>query len=407
MFDNEVEEQQSLIIEGSGGEADGGSTAQATTEQVFVDTLQMFSILESLFFASDKPVSLATLKMVFQNTNVDNKTLKRAIEELQSIYADPSRGVSLEEVTGGWQLRTKLDNMDFLKKISKARPFRLSGPALEVLSIIAYKQPIIKNEVDQIRGVESGHLVRALMEKNLVSFEGKTDLPGKPMAYSTTRKFLEIFGLRNLQELPSLSEIDQLLPEGIGEEEEKETLSDVTSSLANSFTATSYSEGEEELGLITERLNSIDTSSEFFEQEKVRQKDKRDREKAEDIREAMAVGELVENKDVKWLERYESQLALKQQAEEAAQLATVSVPVEFADAKALSAAEITDGESPATKLSLLEHTEAKPLSDEAAALEALNAEAREANLPETTVQAAVSLAQEALKDWNDESSSEN
>ena len=266
-------------------------------------------------------MSLATLKVVFQNTNIDNKTLKRAIEELQSIYADPSRGVTLEEVTGGWQLRTKLDNMDFLKKISKARPFRLSGPALEVLSIIAYKQPIIKNEVDQIRGVESGHLVRALMEKGLVSFEGKTDLPGKPMAYSTTRKFLEIFGLRNLQELPSLSEIDQLLPEGIGEEEEKETLSDVTSSMSTSFTATSYSEGEEELGLITERLNSIDTSSEFFEQEKVRQKEKREREKAEDIREAMAVGELVENKDVKWLERYEAQQALKQQAAEAAALA--------------------------------------------------------------------------------------
>jgi segregation and condensation protein B len=280
--------------------------------------------------------------VVFQNTNIDNKMLKRAIEELQSIYADPTRGVTLEEVTGGWQLRTKLDNMDFLKKISKARPFRLSGPALEVLSIIAYKQPIIKNEVDQIRGVESGHLVRALMEKGLVSFEGKTDLPGKPMAYSTTRKFLEIFGLRNLQELPSLSEIDQLLPEGIGEEEEKETLSDVTSNMSTSFTATSYSEGEEELGLITERLNSIDTSSEFFEQEKVRQKEKREREKAEDIREAMAVGELVENKDVKWLERYEAQMALKQQAAEAAQLAaTVEVAnVEATDVVAVDASTL-------------------------------------------------------------------
>lgn len=339
MFENETEEQQDLNEQEATVEnAEQETAAEAleiplelqsveapaedlAAEQVFVDSLQLFSILESLFFASDKAVSFATLKVVFQNTNIDNKMLKRAIEELQSIYADPTRGVTLEEVTGGWQLRTKLDNMDFLKKISKARPFRLSGPALEVLSIIAYKQPIIKNEVDQIRGVESGHLVRALMEKGLVSFEGKTDLPGKPMAYSTTRKFLEIFGLRNLHELPSLSEIDQLLPEGIGEEEEKETLSDVTSSMSTSFTATSYSEGEEELGLITERLNSIDTSSEFFEQEKVRQKEKREREKAEDIREAMAVGELVENKDVKWLERYEAQLALKQQAAEAAQLA--------------------------------------------------------------------------------------
>jgi segregation and condensation protein B len=203
-------------------------------------------------FASDKPTSLATLKQAFAGTTVDTKTLKKALEELQVICADPSRGVSLEEVNGGWQFRTKLDNMEFLKKIAKVRPFKLSGPALEVLSIIAYKQPIIKNEVDQIRGVESGHLVRALMEKGLVSFAEKTDLPGKPMAYQTTRKFLEIFGLRNLHELPTLSEIDDLLPEGIGDEEEKETLSDVTSEMSQNYTG-NYSEGEEELLKISER----------------------------------------------------------------------------------------------------------------------------------------------------------
>lgn len=400
MFENENEEQQDLISEEStSSEAEQDAVTEETIEiplelqsveapaeeQVFVDSLQLFSILESLFFASDKPVSLATLKMVFQNTNIDNKTLKRSIEELQSIYADPSRGVTLEEVTGGWQLRTKLDNMDFLKKISKARPFRLSGPALEVLSIIAYKQPIIKNEVDQIRGVESGHLVRALMEKGLVSFEGKTDLPGKPMAYSTTRKFLEIFGLRNLQELPSLSEIDQLLPEGIGEDEEKETLSDVTSNMSTSITATSYSEGEEELGMITDKLNSIDTSSEFFEQEKIRQREKRDREKAEDIREAMAVGELVENKDVKWLERYEAQLALKQQAAEAAALAATAAVVE-----------------PETATNVVEDSSSEA-GVEIQASEVGSAEDVEES-SETTVQAAIGLAQEALRDWDNEES---
>src|SRR5204863_3661148 len=105
----------------------------------------------------------------------------------------------------------------------KGRSFRLSGPALEVLSIVAYKQPVIKSEIDQIRGVESGHLVRALMEKNIVRFAGKSELPGKPMLYATTKEFLELFGLRNIRELPTLSEIDELIPEGIGE------LSDVES----------------------------------------------------------------------------------------------------------------------------------------------------------------------------------
>lgn len=310
------EHQESLDL----GDASVDEAAEPQ-ELEFIDSMQLFSIVESLLFASDKPLSLAALKQVFHGTTVTTKTIKQTMDQLMSMYADPSRGVALEEVNGGWQLRTKLDNMEFLKRIVKTRPFRLSGPALEVLSIIAYKQPIIKNEVDQIRGVESGHLVRALMDKGLVSFEGKTDLPGKPMAYSTTRKFLEIFSLRNLNELPSLGEIDQLLPEGIGEEvEEKETLSDVTERMSTMVTTASYSEGEEELMDITTKLGSISTSSEFFEQEKVRQRQKRDKEKAEDIREALAMGEVVAEKEIRWLEKYEAQLLQEQQAAALAQI---------------------------------------------------------------------------------------
>lgn len=303
--ESEVSSEEAPEMEASGTEEE----AAIIEDKIFVDNDQLLSVIESLLFASDRPVGLGTLKQVFSHSNVDTRMIKRALDELTTMYADSVRGVSLEEVTGGWQLRTKLDNMDFLKKISKARPFRLSGPALEVLSIIAYKQPIVKNEIDQIRGVESGHLVRALMEKDLVNFEGKTDLPGKPMAYATTRKFLEIFGLRNLNELPTLSEIDNLLPEGIGDEEEKETLSQVTDMMSQNVTALSYSEGEEELLNISEKIQSIDTSSEFFEQEKIRQKQKKERERAEDIREALAMGETVEKKDVRWLEKYEAQIA--------------------------------------------------------------------------------------------------
>ena len=148
------------------------------------------------------------------------------------------------------------------------------------------------------------------MEKGLVNFEGKAEhLPGKPMQYGTTRRFLEIFGLRNLKELPTLSQIDELLPEGIGEEvEEKPTLAMVTDSMSEEVKTVSYSQGEEELGLIEEQLTSISTSSEFFEQEKLRQKLKRDEEKAQNIREAIAVGEEVPRRDVNWLARYEEAL---------------------------------------------------------------------------------------------------
>ncbi len=281
---------------------------ESQEEAEFIDQNQALSIIESLLFSTDRPMGLGTFKTVFHGTNFNSKDIKKALEHMQTVYADPARGVSLEEINGGWQLRTKVDNMDFLRRLAKARPFKLSGPALEVLSIIAYKQPMVKSEVDEIRGVESGHLVRALMEKGLVCFQGKSELPGKPMQYGTTRKFLEIFGLRNLRELPSLDEIDQLLPDGIGAEEDDERLSDVTQDMSENYEG-NYSENEEELLKIEETLGDIDTSSEFFEQEKLRQKEKRDRDRAQDIREALDVGENVEEKEIRWLARYEEQLS--------------------------------------------------------------------------------------------------
>lgn len=275
----------------------------------FVEDEKLDSILESIFFASDRPVSLASIKLVFKGTNVRGDKVRKAIDRFAVELAGSRRGVTLEEVAGGYQLRTKIDNIEFLKRTLKARAFRLSGPALEVLSIVAYKQPVIKSEIDDIRGVESGHLLRALMEKNLVTFEGKSDLPGKPMQYGTTRKFLEIFGLRNLKELPTLSQIDELLPEGMTEEDDREKLklSDLTSTLSQQI-GNSYSDGEEELMKIAGQLQEIDTTSEFFEQEKKRQQEKRDADRAQNIRDAIMVGETVSTRDRNWLARYDEAL---------------------------------------------------------------------------------------------------
>ena len=312
--ETEVEAEDVLLADDGesveGTELEGFESAQIEDLE-FVEDEQIESIVESILFASDRPVSFLSIQQVFKGTTVKKDKIRRAIEALAVEYAGGRRGVTLEEVTGGYQIRTKVDNMNFLKRTIKARSFKLSGPALETLAIVAYKQPVVKIEIDQIRGVESGHLLRALMEKGLVNFEGKAEnLPGKPMQYGTTRKFLEIFGLRNLKELPTLSQIDELLPEGIGEEvEEKPTLSMVTDSMAAEVKDVSYSQGEEELGQIEEQLTSITTSSDFFEQEKLRQKMKRDEEKAQNIREALAVGEAVSKRDENWLKRYEEALA--------------------------------------------------------------------------------------------------
>lgn len=273
-----------------------------TGEIEFVEDERLFSILESIFFSSAKPVSLAVVKSVFKGTNIKQERVKKAIDQFMVQLAGADRGVTLEEVAGGYQLRTKLDNLKFIQRASQTKTFKISGPSLEVLSIIAYKQPLVKSEIDAIRGVESGHLVKSLMDRGLVTFEGKSELPGKPMAYGTSKKFLEVFGLRNIKELPTLSQIDELLPEGISDEDpqSKDTLNSLTDQLAQEVVKT-YSENEEELGKIAEQLQAIETTSQFFEQEKEREKQKREAMRAEDIRLAIEAGEEVSTRDRNWL----------------------------------------------------------------------------------------------------------
>lgn len=305
VFDEVVAEDEVLLVPQEIGELENFES-ESIEELDFIEEAQVDSIIESIFFASDRPVSLSRLKEIFVGTQVTQQKIKNAVERLSMELANPHRGVSLEEVSGGWQLRTKIDNQKYLLRSQKNRPFRLSGPALEVLSIVAYKQPIIKSEIDQIRGVESGHLLRALMERGLVNFGEKSDLPGRPMYYQTSRKFLEVFGLRNLKELPTLSQIDELLPEGIDEVEadRKSGLGRITDNMGQSA-GQAYSEGEEELQVITQSLEQISTSSEFFEQEKLRQKAQQESEKAQNLREALLVGETLSARDLNWLKRYE------------------------------------------------------------------------------------------------------
>lgn len=284
-------------------------------ELEFVEYDKLMSIVESLLFSTDRPLTVDAIRTVFKGTNVKGKDIRSALEDFSIKLASMDRGVSLEEIGGGFQLRTKIDNSEFMKRHVKGRAFKLSGPALEVLSIVAYKQPCIKSDVDEIRGVESGHLMRALMDRGIIRFGGKSELPGKPMFYETTRRFLEIFGLRSVQELPSLSQIDELIPDGIGEvEPEKKSLKDLTPELSMESSSVTYSDGETELLKISEQLSGINTSSDFFEKEKARQRRKRDEERAQDIRESVMLGQDVEDKDIKWLKKFEQILEAEKTA---------------------------------------------------------------------------------------------
>ena len=181
---------------------------------------QIFSLLESALFIRSGPVRPVELGPLFDGC-FNQTQIKGFIKELSDRYKkEKNRGIFIEKVLNGYQLRTKPINKNRLSKLTKGRPFRLSGPAMEVLSVIAYRQPCTKQDMEDIRGVECGHILRTLMEKGLVSFAGKSDLPGRPFLYKTTARFLEIFGFSSLKDLPSEEEIREHLPE-IPEEPEK------------------------------------------------------------------------------------------------------------------------------------------------------------------------------------------
>ena len=169
-----------------------------------------FSVLESFLFMSADPRPLSDLERLFEG-EMSSLELKALLEEFQESYNRKERGVYLEQVKKGWQFRTKLENKSHLLKIRPRTIFRLSKPALEVLSLIAYSPACSKIEIEEIRGVESGHLLRTLIDKGLICFAGRSDLPGKPSLFKTTARFLEIFGLNSLKDLPSKEEIEELL----------------------------------------------------------------------------------------------------------------------------------------------------------------------------------------------------
>ena len=165
-------------------------------------------ILESFLFSSELPVKADKLNDIFPD--IPGKELKEIINELKEEYDNLNRSVYIREVANGFQICTKPEYSSWIKKFKKIRPFRLTPATMETLAIVAYKQPITRAEVEDIRGVDTGGILRALLEKNLLKIAGKKDVPGKPLLYGTTPKFLTMFGLKGLKELPTLEDIKQL-----------------------------------------------------------------------------------------------------------------------------------------------------------------------------------------------------
>ncbi|MCG8430203.1 MAG: SMC-Scp complex subunit ScpB [Candidatus Omnitrophica bacterium] len=171
-----------------------------------MDDNPLRSVIEALLFASDKPVTAEQMRKVLDNA--EGAPVKQAVEELRMSYARENRGIAIIEVAGGFQMVTAPQYSPFLQKLFRERhPDKLSRSAMETLAIIAYKQPLTRQEIQLLRNVNVDGVIRTLVDRSLVRITGRKQVPGRPHVYGTTRQFLEYFGLKSLRDLPKLEEL--------------------------------------------------------------------------------------------------------------------------------------------------------------------------------------------------------
>jgi segregation and condensation protein B len=206
----EGEGSEDLAGEAGAGEAgdaqDRGDAAGDDDDEDARSMARRKSILESLLYASDKPLSLKRMAELMHE-----RQLAVVHEVLETLIADyRGRGIELFEVAGGWQFRTAAENSSWVQQLVSGKPVRLSRAQLETMAIVAYRQPITRPEIDEIRGVDSGGTLKVLLDRNLIRVLGKKEEAGRPLLYGTTKEFLTFFNLNDLRELPTLREYHEL-----------------------------------------------------------------------------------------------------------------------------------------------------------------------------------------------------
>lgn len=180
------------------------STGLAPTEAA--DQKQLGLQIEAVLMTTERPLASSKLSELLGKAGVS--AVNTAIDQLNQLYADSNRSFRIESVAGGWQIITRPEFADVLAALHKTRlQAHLSPAALETLAIVAYKQPILRAQIEAIRGVASGEVIRGLMERHLVKIVGRAEELGRPMLYGTTRTFLERFGLADLKDLPKLEDL--------------------------------------------------------------------------------------------------------------------------------------------------------------------------------------------------------
>ena len=193
-------------------EPTGQSTIRDSQEQL----QHIQGVIESLLFVNERPVTMEQIRKVMDTVSVAD--IKKAIGLLQDGYEAERRGIMIVEIAGGYQMLSNPLYASYLRSFYKTKhKEKLSKPALESMAIVAYKQPVTRTDIELIRGVNSDGVVAHLLAKELIKVVGRKDVPGRPYLYGTTKQFLEYFGLKSLDDLPTLEEFPTLQPAAEGE----------------------------------------------------------------------------------------------------------------------------------------------------------------------------------------------
>ncbi|WP_047857930.1 SMC-Scp complex subunit ScpB [Archangium gephyra] len=208
--EDELEDSEVATIE-----ADEVPDLQSSFEKLVVKSRNLSperirTVVESVLFVAEKPLDLDQL---YEATGIEREKIQEALNLISGVHRDGISGIVLYEVSGGWQFRTDPHSGEYVRRYLRVKPQRLTRAAVETLAIIAYRQPVTRPEIEDIRGVDCGAVIKALLDRKLIKILGKKEEVGRPMLYGTTREFLEFFALKDLSALPTLREFHELTQE--------------------------------------------------------------------------------------------------------------------------------------------------------------------------------------------------
>lgn len=200
---------ETVAVTFSAEEILGAEEPAESEAPVPVEDAQLLAVLEAIIYVTDEPL---TVDQISEAIEQPRERVVKLLEQLSAEYDRPERGLSIREIAGGFRMTTKPEHHEAVRRFVKNLnpPMKLSLPALETLAVIAYKQPITAPEIMDIRGVQGAGVLKTLLDRKLISVAGRKQVIGKPILYKTTKEFLVQFGLKNLQELPTLKEFQEL-----------------------------------------------------------------------------------------------------------------------------------------------------------------------------------------------------